>query len=156
MFRLQYVQTCLRLDRQLYFKLINIESTTGSGKKRCLSMIQEAIKQEEERKKPQSNVGRAFVTFSTVVFPSVEFGGRSNETRQVWNEKEIAARHFSLRILSGQLIPAGEFDEVSRLTSVIRSSSRFLGENHHRSVPRHSAVVSRLHSGQPIGRHIES
>jgi len=42
-----------------------------------------------------------------------EFGGRSNEIRQVWNEKDIACRNFSLRILSGQLIPAGEFDEVS-------------------------------------------
>lgn len=90
----RYVQTCLRLDKPLYFKLINVESTIGSGKKRCLTMIQEAIKQEEERKKPQ------------------KFGGRSNETRQVWNEKDIACRQFSLRILSGQLIPAGEFDEV--------------------------------------------
>ena len=34
--------------------MINVESTIGSGKKRCLTMIQEAIKQEEERKKPQS------------------------------------------------------------------------------------------------------
>jgi len=42
-----------------------------------------------------------------------EFGGRSNEIRQVWNEKDIACRYFSLRILSGQLIPAGEFDEVN-------------------------------------------
>ena len=50
----QYVQTCLRLDKPLYFKLINVETTIGSGKKRCLTMIQEAIKQEEERKKPQS------------------------------------------------------------------------------------------------------
>jgi len=39
----------------LYFKLINIENTIGNGKKRCIVMIQEAIKQEEERKKPQSN-----------------------------------------------------------------------------------------------------
>ena len=30
----------------------------------------------------------------------------------MWNEKDIAGRYFSLRILSGQLIPAGEFDEV--------------------------------------------
>ncbi|UJR15173.1 hypothetical protein I4U23_002134 [Adineta vaga] len=90
----KYVQTCLRLDKPLYFKLINIESTVGNGKKRCLAMIQEAIKQEEERKKPQ------------------KFGGRSNEIRQVWNEKNIANETFTLRILSGQLIPAGEFDEV--------------------------------------------
>ncbi|CAF3044212.1 unnamed protein product, partial [Rotaria sp. Silwood2] len=89
-----YVQTCLRLDKPLYFKLINIESATGNGKKRCIAMIHEAIKQEEERKKPQ------------------KFGGRSNEIRHVWNEKDIACRYFSLRILSGQLIPAGEFDEV--------------------------------------------
>ncbi|CAF4555725.1 unnamed protein product [Rotaria sp. Silwood1] len=90
----RYVQTCLRLDKPLYFKLINIESATGNGKKRCIAMIHEAIKQEEERKKPQ------------------KFGRRSNEIRQVWNEKEIACKYFSLRILSGQLIPAGEFDEV--------------------------------------------
>ncbi|CAF3919323.1 unnamed protein product, partial [Rotaria sp. Silwood1] len=90
----RYVQTCLRLDKPLYFKLINIESAIGNGKKRCMVMIHEAIKQEEERKKPQ------------------KFGGRSNEVRQVWNEKDIACRYFSLRILSGQLIPAGEFDEV--------------------------------------------
>lgn len=50
--------------------------------------------------------------YLTVCFVIEEFGGRSNETRQVWNEKEIACKYFSLRILSGQLIPAGEFDEV--------------------------------------------
>lgn len=43
----------------MYFKLINVESTIGSGKKRCLTMIQEAIKQEEERKKPQSKLMRS-------------------------------------------------------------------------------------------------
>ncbi|CAF1392119.1 unnamed protein product [Adineta steineri] len=84
-----YVQTCLRLDKPLYFKLTNIENTTGNGKKRCIAMIQEV-----ERKKSQ------------------KFGGRSNEIRQVANEKDIACRYFSLRILSGQLIPADEFDEV--------------------------------------------
>ncbi len=107
------MQTCLRLDKPLYFKLINIENTVGNGKKRCIAMIQEAIKQEEERKKPQSNFGN----FNAISFNIniLEFGGRSNETRQVWNEKDIAIRQFSLRILSGQLIPAGEFDEVSHL-----------------------------------------
>ncbi|CAF4326063.1 unnamed protein product, partial [Adineta steineri] len=84
-----YVQICLRLDKPLYFKLTNIENTTGNGKKRCIAMIQKV-----ERKKLQ------------------KFDGRSNEIRQVANEKDIACRYFSLRILSGQLIPADEFDKV--------------------------------------------
>jgi hypothetical protein len=100
----------------LYFKLINIENTTGNGKKRCIAMIQEAIKQEEERKKPQSSLLVVFFSSSfEMILYFKEFGGRSNEIRQVWNEKDIANRSFSLRILSGQLIPAGEFDEVNSI-----------------------------------------
>lgn len=59
------MQTCLRSDKQLHFKLINIENTIGSGKKRCLAMIQEAIRLEEERKRPQSNFSLiAFLVYS--------------------------------------------------------------------------------------------
>lgn len=101
----------------MYFKLINIESTVGNGKKRCLAMIQEAIKQEEERKKPQSMSVGVGAFHAKRFLSRAEFGGRSNEVRQVWNEKDIAVRPFALRILSGQLIPAGEFDEVRALAS---------------------------------------
>jgi len=51
----RYVQTCLRLDKPLYFKLVEYEKVTDE-KKRCVGMINEFIKQEEERKKPQSSL----------------------------------------------------------------------------------------------------
>ncbi|CAF1453833.1 unnamed protein product [Adineta steineri] len=98
-----YVQTCLRLDKPLYFKLINIENTTDNVKKRCIAMIQEV-----ERKKSQ------------------KFGGRSNEIRQVANEKDIACKYFSLRILSGQLIPAGDFDEVKIIIGLYHGTQPLL------------------------------
>ncbi|CAF1486217.1 unnamed protein product [Didymodactylos carnosus] len=90
----KYVQTCLRANHPLYFKLINVEVTNAQTKKRCMSLIHDAIRIEEERKKPQ------------------KFGGRNNETRPVWQDKDVAQQQFRLCIMSGQLIPAGEFDEA--------------------------------------------
>ena len=79
------------------------------------------FKKQSSKKKNEKNRKVILESVEAAPWPSsfcLEFGERSNETRQVWNEKYIAARSFSLRILSGQLIPAGEFDEVSLNTSI--------------------------------------
>lgn len=82
----------------------------------------------------------------------VEFGGRSNEIRQVWNEKDIAGRQFSLRILSGQLIPTGEFDEVNPPSISFISYHRLnlLVENHHWSISWYSTIIFRFYYGESI------